>query len=147
MKLPQSNNNGNSKTILALLHTIIIRYFQFAKIKDKNEDKSNDKEEMEVDNNENKMSEEEQDEEEEDDAKMESKSVKSNKDKTETDEQDVIVAICLNILSIPYYTERLTRYNLQSVTKSFISDNIWNAIITEFEKYCIDLYESFIFIT
>ena len=103
---------------------------------------------MEVEKDESKMSEDENENDDDNDQKMDNKSVKSASNGTgqKEEETDVIASICLNILSIPYYTQRLTEYKLESVIKSFISDNIWNTVINEFESYCIDLYNSFIFI-
>lgn len=86
------------------------------------------------------------------DAKMDSKSTASAKDARASrdddgDDNEVIGLICLTMLSVPYYTQRLTQYKLDTVIKSLVSDSIWHDIISQFEGYCIDLYHSYVYAT
>eukprot|EP01084_Bolivina_argentea_P174691 302592_1 len=100
--------------MLALLHTLIIRYFQFYKIQTKQQTVDDDNEhKMDIDT------------------------------KESASHQHTVSLICIHVLSIPFYGEKLSKYGLQSVIKSFISKPIWNDIMTQLETYCSGLYQCF----
>ena len=126
MPIPRGNNSNSNnvsiKTILALSHTIIIRFFQFRKIMIDETDNNNN-------NNNNEI-----------------KENKLNEDDRSSDDNNVIALICNEIFSIPYYFERLQLYSLdQTILKSLTTDYIWKQIIFEFNKNIDNIYNSFLF--